>query len=65
MYVDKDMRQHFFEYEPEARAAFARAEGRGWNCHLFQHAPRMVPNAALRPRAEGESSLEGTVIRED
>jgi DNA-directed RNA polymerase subunit RPC12/RpoP len=29
-----------FDDEVKARESFANAEAGGWNCHLFQHAPR-------------------------
>lgn len=40
MFDDRDRGLNVYEDEAEARRAFAMAEGRGWNCHLFAHAPR-------------------------
>jgi DNA-directed RNA polymerase subunit RPC12/RpoP len=40
MFDDQDRGFSVFEDEQEARNAFAKAESSGWNCHLFQHAPR-------------------------
>lgn len=39
-YEDRDKGYQLYENEAEARAAFARSETMGWNCHLFQHASR-------------------------
>lgn len=46
------MGQSVFADEAEAREAFARAEAGGWNCHLFQHAPRTTPNLVGKVIAE-------------
>lgn len=33
---DADMQRPIYDNEADARHAFAMAEARGWNCHLFQ-----------------------------
>lgn len=47
VFDDPDMGQNLYDNEADAREAFSHAEGRGWNCHLFQHAPRIPPNADI------------------
>lgn len=41
-FEDADRGHVAFSTEPEARAAFDRAEDMGWNCHLWTLAPRLV-----------------------
>jgi hypothetical protein len=36
MFDDVDRGRAIYEDEQEARAAFARAEGTGWNCYLWE-----------------------------
>ncbi len=39
-YDDADVPDAIVTEEAAARRAFASAEAKGWNCHLFHHAPR-------------------------
>lgn len=45
VFEDADRGPLVFDDEAEARMMFHRAEGGGWNCHLFQTAPRVAHNA--------------------
>ncbi len=45
VFEDADRGTLVFDDETEARRMFHRAEGGGWNCHLFQTAPRVAHNA--------------------
>ena len=51
-FEDQDRGEAHYTDEAEARAMFARAEARGWNCHLFVHVNRVAPVAPAEP-AEG------------
>lgn len=54
VFEDADRGTLVFEDEAEARRMFHRAEGGGWNCHLFQTAPRVAHNAQHnRPASAG------------
>ena len=44
VFEDADRGTLVFDDETEARRMFHRAEGGGWNCHLFQTAPRVAHN---------------------
>jgi len=44
-FEDQDRGEAHYTDEAEARAMFARAEARGWNCHLFVHVNRVAPVA--------------------
>jgi hypothetical protein len=48
MFDDADMRSSIYDDEKEARNAFKNAEGKGYNCHLFMHAPRVEHNMEIR-----------------
>ena len=57
VFEDADRGTLVFDDETEARRMFHRAEGGGWNCHLFQTAPRVAHNGKLQPRTEAGESL--------
>lgn len=48
-FEDQDRGEAHYTDEAEARAMFARAEARGWNCHLFVHVNRVAPVAPAEP----------------
>ena len=50
LYEDANIEYVTFDNEASARAAFGRAESIGWNCHLFEHVKRTVPNVKLSSR---------------
>ena len=58
VFEDKDMGVAIFDDEAAAYESFARHEAGGWNCHLFQHAPRPGQNA--NQTANVESSAGAT-----
>jgi hypothetical protein len=43
-FEDVDLPYSLYDDEGAARTAFAKAEARGWNCHLLAHAARVTPN---------------------
>jgi hypothetical protein len=59
--VDKQERRYLLRFEDaergdvsfteelQAGSMFARAEARGWNCHLFAHMPRDPKAASTAP----------------
>lgn len=56
-FEDQDRGEAHYTDEPEARTAFARAEARGWNCHLFAHVERASPAAPVaQPLTEGTAA---------
>jgi hypothetical protein len=52
MFDDKDRGYNVYEAESDAIRDFNRAEGLGWNCHLFTSVPR-IPDPAT-PAQEAE-----------
>lgn len=51
IFEDQDRASAVYHNEAEARAAFASAEDRGWNCNLFTSVRRAPRSAAREPVA--------------
>lgn len=62
-FEDADRGEAHFHDEDEAYNAFAAAEGRGWNCHLFAQMPRNRSAQAQQPvsGADGLPRLDENV----
>ncbi|CAB3729243.1 hypothetical protein [Achromobacter piechaudii] len=67
-FADTDRGDCVYYDEQEARRAFAQAEGRGWNCYLFEYAARAalasapVAGEALRWRVRERRSNDGELL---
>lgn len=66
-YDDADVPDAIMTEEAAARRAFASAEAKGWNCHLFQHVPRLasLSTPASNTRGNHAARLKGRHLAEN